>query len=296
MNTVGGGAEARSSAGLLWDCWTNGRRLASIPEDIRPRTREEGYAVQALLEERSAEPLFGWKIAATSTAGQAHINVTGPLAGRLLAEKVIDLSRRSGEGAKAELPFGVNHMKVAEAEFAFRMGRDLPPRAQPYSVGEVLDAVATLHPAIEVPDSRFDDFTIVGAPQLIADNACAHQFVLGPAATADWPALDLVEHRVTGTVGRPLEGRHEPAVTGIVGPPFMGGQPGLTREGKGANVLGDPRVALAWLANELSSLGIPLKAGQVVTTGTCLVPLPIQAGDQITVDFGVLGGLNARMV
>jgi hypothetical protein len=94
MNTVGGGAEARSSAGLLWDCWTNGRRLASIPEDIRPRTREEGYAVQALLEERSAEPLLGWKIAATSTAGQAHINVTGPLAGRLLAEKVIDLSRR----------------------------------------------------------------------------------------------------------------------------------------------------------------------------------------------------------
>ena len=74
-------------------------------------------------------------------------------------------------------------MRVAEAEFAFRMGVDLPPRPQPYSVDEVLAAVATLHPAIEVPDSRFDDFTIVGAPQLIADNACAHLFVLGPAAT-----------------------------------------------------------------------------------------------------------------
>ena len=302
MNTGRGSAEARSSAGLLWDCWTNGRRLACIPEDIRPLTREDGYAVQALLERRSAAPLFGWKIAATSTAGQAHINVTGPLAGRLLAEKVIDMSRRSSEGAKAELPFGVNHMKVAEAEFAFRMGRDLMPRARPYSVAEVLDAVATLHPAIEVPDSRFDDFTVVGAPQLIADNACAHQFVLGPATSADWRPLDLVEHRVIGVVGpplsdgRPFEGRHEPALTGIVGPPFTGGQPGLTREGKGANVLGDPRVALAWLANELSSLGITLKAGQVVTTGTCLVPLPIQAGDQITVDFGVLGGVTARMV
>ena len=71
---------------------SNGRRLESIPEDIRPRTREEGYAVQALLEEHSAAPLFGWKIAATSKAGQANINVTGPLAGRLLAEKVADLS------------------------------------------------------------------------------------------------------------------------------------------------------------------------------------------------------------
>ena len=265
--------DTRKTSDLLWDCWQQGRRLASIPEDVRPRTREDGYAVQALLEERSAAPLFGWKIAATSVAGQKHINVTGPLAGRLLAEKAFS----SG----AELTFGDNHMKVAEAEFAFRMGADLPPRAPAYTVDEVLAAVATLHPAIEVPDSRFDDFTIVGAAQLIADNACAHQFVLGPAATADWRALDLVEHKAIGTVGRPFTGRQEE---------------NLTREGKGANVLGDPRVALAWLANELSSLGITLKAGQVVTTGTCLVPLPIQPGDQITMDFGVLGGLTARMI
>jgi 2-keto-4-pentenoate hydratase len=272
----------RDASSLLWDCWQNGRRLQSIPEGIRPRTREDGYAAQAFLEERTASPLFGWKIAATSVAGQKHINVTGPLAGRLLAEKAIDLSRRSGdlssvarsakEAAKAELPFGVNHMKVAEAEFAFRMARDLPPRSQPYSVDEVLAAVATLHPAIEVPDSRFDDFTIVGAPSLIADNACAHQFVLGPGATTDWRALDLVEHTAIGTAGD------------------------LTREGKGANVLGDPRVALAWLANELSGLGITLKAGEVVTTGTCLVPLPIQSGSAIDMDFGVLGRVSARMV
>ena len=262
--------ETREAADLLWDCWNQGRRLTAIPDEIRPRTREEGYAVQALLEQRTASRLFGWKIAATSKAGQTHINVTGPLAGRLLAEKVIDLSDRTRPAA--ELRFGVNHMKVVEAEFAFRMGRDLPPREQPYSVDEVLEAVATLHPAIEVPDSRFDDFTIVGAPQLIADNACAHQFVLGPAADADWRALDLVEHRAIGTAGS------------------------LTREGQGANVLGDPRVALAWLANELSQLGIPLKAGEVVTTGTCLVPLPIEPGSEIAMDFGVLGRVSARIV
>ena len=228
--------------------------------------------MQAMLEERSAGPLFGWKIAATSVAGQKHINVTGPLAGRLLHERVIDLSGQSGKAEEAELPFGVNHMRVAEAEFAFRMGRDLPPRGQPYSVDEVLDAVATLHPAIEVPDSRFDDFTIVGAPSLIADNACAHLFVLGPAANTGWRALDLVEHKAVGTAGD------------------------LSREGKGANVLGDPRVALAWLVNELSGLGIRLNAGEVVTTGTCLVPLPIQPGVEVTADFGTLGTVSARIV
>ena len=86
-------SDLRDASELLWNCWEQGRRLLSIPEDIRPQTREEGYAVQALLEQRSAGPLFGWKIAATSAAGQAHINVTGPLAGRLLREKVADLSR-----------------------------------------------------------------------------------------------------------------------------------------------------------------------------------------------------------
>ena len=265
---------------LLWDCWQNGRRLESIPEEVRPQTRDEGYAVQATLESRSSGPLFGWKIAATSVAGQKHINVSGPLAGRLLRERVTDLSRGHGEAARAELPFGANHMKVAEAEFAFRMARDLPPRAQPYSVQDVLDAVATLHPAIEVPDSRFDDFTIVGAPQLIADNACAHLFVLGLPAPDIWREIDLVEHRVTGSVvGRPLTGCQT-----------------LTREGKGANVLGDPRVALAWLVNELSGLGITLKTGEVVTTGTCLVPLPIERGVEVTADFGALGSASARIV
>jgi 2-keto-4-pentenoate hydratase len=201
--------------------------MAALPRDVRPATRQEGYAVQQRLERRSASALFGWKIAATSKAGQAHIAVDGPLAGRLLRERVRD----SG----GEVPFGTNHMKVAEAEFAFRMGRTLSPRAAPYAVDDVLAAVETLHPAIEIPDSRFDDFTIVGAPQLIADNACAHYFVLGPATSAPWRDLDLVEHTVTGSIA--------------------GGE---SREGRGANVLGDPRVALAWLVNELSGLGIPL--------------------------------------
>jgi 2-keto-4-pentenoate hydratase len=184
--------EVQEAADLLWDHWQLGLRLAALPPAIRPTTRREGYAIQAQLERRSSFPLFGWKLAATSKAGQAHIAVDGPLAGRLLRERVSD----SG----AQVPFGRNHMRVAEAEFAFRMGADLPPRPVPYSVEEVLRAVDALHPAIELPDSRFQDFTVVGAPQLIADNACAHYFVLGRPSPVAWRAIDLVSHRVTGTV------------------------------------------------------------------------------------------------
>src|SRR5262249_20817446 len=146
---------------VLWDLWQHGGRIAALADGHRPLTREEGYAIQARLERRSALPLFGWKIAATSKAGQAHIAVDGPMAGRLLAERVCE------NGSRAH--FGSNHMRVAEAEFAFRMAVDLPPRATLYAVDEVLARVATLHPAIEIPDSRYVDFTAVGAAQLIAD-------------------------------------------------------------------------------------------------------------------------------
>jgi 2-keto-4-pentenoate hydratase len=246
---------------LLWTSWNRGDVIDALPPAVRPATRPEAYAIQALLGARSAKPLFGWKIAATSKAGQAHINVDGPLAGRLLAERCFE----SGTC----LRFGANRMRVVEPEFAFRMARDLAPRPAPYAIDEVMDAVATLHPALEVPDSRYADFTKAGAAQLIADNACAHEFVLGPATTAAWRTIDLARHRVQATIPGKLE-----------------------REGVGSNVLEDPRRALTWIVNELSGIGVTLKAGQVVTTGTCAVPLPIEPGDAVRADYGVLGSVG----
>jgi 2-keto-4-pentenoate hydratase len=240
--------------------WRDGTKLQALDASERPHGRTEAYAIQAELEHTSKAPLFGWKIAATSEAGQRHINVTGPMAGRILAETVI------ADGGTASM--AGNGMRVAEPEFAFRMAEDLPPRAAPFSVAEVLDAVGTLHPAIEIPDSRFVDFVTAGEAQLIADNACAHRFVLGAATTADWRSRDLVEQRPVTTLG------------------------GKQYVGHGKNVLGDPRVALTWLANELRALGLTLRAGQVVTTGTCHPPLPIKAGDHVAADFGVLGNVS----
>lgn len=242
--------------------WRDGTKLDALDARLRPQSRAEGYAVQAALETQSAAELFGWKIAATSEAGQKHINVAGPMAGRIMSDTVI------ADGGTASMKG--NEMRVGEPEFAFRMGRDLPPRAAPYSVDDVLAAVDTLHPAIEIPDSRFADFVGAGEAQLIADDACAHLFVLGGPATANWRAMDLVEQR--------------PEIA-------LRGQRHI---GHGKNVLGDPRVALAWLANELRGLGITLRAGQVVTTGTCHPPLPIQAGDHFAADFGVLGQVSVR--
>jgi 2-keto-4-pentenoate hydratase len=260
--TDGAAAARRQAASdYLHGLWQSGGVAGGLPAGLAPTSRQDAYAVQALIEARSARPRFGWKIAATSKAGQAHIGIDGPIAGRLLAERAF--------ATGATLGFGANRMRVAEAEFAFRLGRDLPPRAAPYGVEEVLAAVESLHPAIEIPDSRYADFAHVGERALIADNACAHEFVLGPAAPADWRRHDLARHPVHASVA----GRFE-------------------RDGSGANVLGDPRVALAWLVNEIASLGITIRAGETVTTGTSTVPLPILPGDRVSADFGPLGNVE----
>lgn len=250
-----------TAAEHLYRTWMNGDIIDALPPNLQPQTKADGYRIQACFEGFSAKPLFGWKIAATSIAGQKHIGVDGPLAGRLLAERVV--------APGAQLSLRHNRMRVIEAEFAFRMATTLEPRSAPYSQREVLAAVASLHPAIEIPDSRYRQFEKIGAPMLIADCACANLFMLGPESTAPWRHLDLSQHVVAARKAD-----------------------GSVANGLGSNVLGDPRIALTWIANELSGIGVPLKAGQVVTTGTCLVPLVVAPGDQVSVDFGALGQLG----
>ena len=167
------------------------------------------------------------------------------------------------------MSLGANRMRVAEIEFVFRMGRSLPHRATAYAQDEIMDAAAALHLGIEVPDARYLDFTTVGAPQLVADNACAAQFVLGPHVAVPWRDTDLAAHAVEGRTAR-----------------------GVVHRGRGANVLGDPRIALTWLVEELNRQGLDLHEGQIVTTGTCVVPVPIAPGDVVTGDYGAFGSLE----
>jgi 2-keto-4-pentenoate hydratase len=256
------------AAAVLWQNWIQSTRIDELPAHCRPNDRAEAYAIQAELAKLSGQATIGWKIAATSLAGQAHIGVDGPLAGRLLSQRVLE------DGAN--IPLAGNLMRVAEAEFAFRFRKSLPKRDQPYGVEEVLEAVESLHSAIEIPDSRYHNFARVGAPQLIADNACACWFVLGAATRSDWRGQDLTKRSVMAYCND-RNGRN-----GM-----------LTAEGSGANVLGDPRIALTWLANELSAFGDGLLAGEVVTTGTCITPMRVAPGDQLRVDFSEFGLIEA---
>jgi 2-keto-4-pentenoate hydratase len=253
------------AAQLLLQTWDENRRIDAIPETIRPADRQSGYAIAAELARQTGDDVAGWKIAATSEAGQRHINVDGPLCGRIYRRRLL--------GAGASVKLGDNIMKVAEAEFAFRFWRDLPPRAAAYTRPEAMEAIDTLHLSIEVPDSRYGDFTKVGAAQLIADTACACWLVLGPPVAASWRDVDLSTHQVMA---------------------FRNGQ--LAAQGSGKAVLGDPRDALTWFVNEASRFCGGVRAGQFVTTGTCIVPVAISPGDTVEADYGAFGAINAKII
>lgn len=252
-----------AAAVLLSRSWREGVHIDDLPAECRPATRADGYVVQALWQANQDAPVAGWKIAATSLAGQQHIGVSGPLAGPVFAHRV------QADGARVSL--AVNRMRVAECEIVFGLGSDLPARAHPYTRAEVLAAVRSLHPGIEVPDSRFLAFERAGEAQLIADCACCNDMVLGAPVAPDARIDDLPALQVQAQVsdGRQLQGQ-------------------------GANVLGDPVEALVWLVNELRAAGQTLRAGQFVTTGACVVPIAVEPGQRVEADFGWIGRIAAQ--
>ena len=254
--------QQEQAAAILHDLWLQKNRFSGLPDALKPVDRADGYAIQAAFSRLNKQAVFGWKIAATSGDGQRHIGVDRPLAGRLFTDRILL------DGAVVSLEH--NLMQVAEIEFAFRFARTLAPRAEDYTMDEIMAAVSTVHPSIEIPDSRYADFVNAGAPQLIADLACANLFVLGPAAE-QWGDFDFIHAEI---------------------PVMQNGAP--IQSGYGRNVLGDPRVALTWLVNELSRHHMACEAGHVVTTGTCRIPVTVKPGDDLSADFGMLGRVHCR--
>ena len=258
--------DAQTAANGLLQAWHNRSVIDAWPSAVQPIDRSWAYPVQNALFAAAQGSHLGWKIAATSTAGQKHIGVSAPLAGRLMRE------RCHADGAPVDVQR--NRMRVAEAEFAFRMGRDVTaPAGHKLSLEEVIDAVSAVHLAIELPDSRFADFARMGEASLIADFACACDVVMGPQAQVDVRSWDFAGHAVSVLI----DGH-------------------TVAHGRGSNVLGDPRWALAWLAQELCDHGDHLRAGDWIITGTCVTPVPIAPGQHVRCDFGVLGTVGVQLV
>ena len=246
----------------LWEARRDGGHVR-VDDDDRPRDEAGAYAVQRGVVEASGYEIAGFKIGATAQVAMDLLGVSGPFFGPLYREAF----RRSG--ATVALPMA--HSPGIEAEFAVGLAADLPPRTEPWTKDEVESAVAWVGPAFEIVGTRLEG-GLAGAGMLaIADGGANIDFVCGPT-DADWRGADLTAHPVTLRIN---------------GVETASGHSGML-------VFGDPVSGVAWLANhpELGTRG--LKAGDVVTTGTCTGITPLAPGDEAEADYGALGTVRAR--
>ncbi len=256
---------ARQAAAALWALRNAGETINALPAHCKPDTEDVGRQAQIHFPELAEDSIAGWKIAATSAGGQKHIGVDEPLEGPYLSSHVYE--------PNAVLSMAGNHMAVAEAEFAFRFGKSIIGRETAYTGNEILDAVSSLHPSLEFPDSRISDFANAGAATLLADCACGKDWVIGEATSVEWRNINLAESPVQLLINDEV-----------------------ATQGTGADALGHPLAALEWVVNQLSSRGITIEAEQYITTGVCGLPKPIRSGDRVTADLGIFGSVSAVLV
>jgi len=235
-----------------------GKPLDEFPPGAEPPTLKDAYAVQDALVARLDRPRYGWKIGCTSKMAQEMSNTNEPFFGRLFADSSFD-SPATVESATFFHP-------IVEPEIAFKLGRDLTADSAPFTQTKLLDAVAAMHPALEVVDSRYDGGWPMAIIPTVADNGVHGCFVLGPEV-ADWQSIDRTSIPLSANVNGEF-----------------------VADGIGSNALNDPLNALVWLANSATRRGHVLKAGDIVTTGNiCNEPIFAKPGDTVIAEFGGLG-------
>lgn len=225
---------------------------------------EDAYAIQQMQVARwvaEGRGVRGHKVGLTSQAMQRQLGVTQPDYGVLL-EDFFHAENSDIDTRRFVQP-------RIEPEVAFLLRRDLGGPG--VHVAEAFDAIAWVFAAIEIIDSRIEDWNI-GFLDTIADNASSGGVVLGTRGVRIGD-LDL---RLQGVNVR------------------KNGE--LVATGVGAAVLGSPVNALVWLANTLGKRDVVLKAGQVILPGSMTRSIPVEAGATISADYGALGTVTARFI
>ena len=225
----------------------SGQPIAALPEALRPQSEADSYAIQEAVLRRLDERIGGWKVGFSPEGGI--------FCAPIYATRV--------HPSPANLPAKGFHVIGIECEIGFRVNQALAPRARPYSSDEVL-AVSSLHPTIEIVDSRYQDFRSLDRLQVLADNFSNGALVYGAAANG-WQGLDLV---------------HPPIMVTADGEDFA--------ECTGLRA-GDPVGLLVDLVNHVANARGEVPAGTFVTTGTHTGMVFTRPGARIAADYGPLG-------
>jgi 2-keto-4-pentenoate hydratase len=241
-----------------------GGAVAPLRDALDPTDADGAYAVQTINTrywEAEGRRIVGRKAGLTAKAVQAQLGVDQPDFGALFDDM------RIADGGTLD-PAKTLQPK-AEAEIAFVLGADLPDAKT--SVEQVAAAIATVHAAIEIVDSRIADWKITFA-DTVADNGSSAFFVLSET-------------------GLPLDGLD---LAGAAMEMDVGGRTAST--GVGAAALGNPLNAAAWLAQTLAGRGEPLKAGDILLAGALGPMVALTPGDHVEARIAGIGACSFSYV
>ena len=240
----------------------SGEKLGTYPGPT-PTSMADAFAIQSAVRSSIGWKHAGWKIGCTSERAQKALHTDGPFPGPLYRERLFP------SGTHVETL--ASNSRTTEPEIAFTMARDLPARDKAWSVDEVLDAVATVHPSIEIVNPRLPKGFNDVVEWYVADGGLSHALVLGkgvkPLKRADYA-------KITNRV----------SLNGV-----------SKYSGIASNALGGPELALTWLANNLITTGLFLRAGDVVTTGVITEVFDTSIGDHVEATYDLIGKVTVQL-
>jgi 2-keto-4-pentenoate hydratase len=239
-----------------------------MPRGLVPRDAGEAYAMQdafVRMKARYCGRIAGHKIALTTPRMRALVGLETPIAGRLHLRQVV-----RGPASVRAAQYG---RLIVEFEIAVQMARDLAPDRAPFSMAQAADALGAVMPAFELADDRGADYATLSARglELAADNAWNDGAVLGRPID-NWRDVDLAALQGTASINQAVVG-----------------------EGRGADSMGHPLAALAWVANHLAGRGQGLRRGDVVITGSLVTSKFPGAGDRVRFEAGALGAVELQV-
>ena len=259
--------ELKKAAAFIGEHRVAQRAFNAMPDATTPTSFDEAYDIQWAVHDWFAdqgEGYDGWKVGVTSTTMQAYMKMTTPSMGRVRQKLV---SRNHGDLDRSQYC-----SPGIELEIVVRLGKDIEPRAEPWTRQDLEGHIAALMPGFEVVDDRYMGILDMPAITLVADEFCNAGCVLGDEVT-DWQSLDL--EAIEGTM----------VVNGTE-----------ISVGHGRDVLGHPLEALAFVANTMGGYGKTLKAGEFIMLGSLVKTAWLDAGESATGEIKGLGSVSLAFV
>jgi len=258
----------QAAARRLLEAHERRERFRPLPKELAPRTEEEAYAIQdsfVALRAKKLGGIAGYKIALATAEMQRFVGVNAPQAGAMLE---FTLHRTPARVRAADYV----HL-IVEFEIAVEIAEDLPVADAPFFRSRVAGAVGGVMPAIELADDRGAVYAQLAKHplDLIADNGWNEGAVLGHPVH-EWQNIDLAAVRGVATINGKAVG-----------------------EGRGAQAMGHPLDAVAWMADHLARHGRGLLRGDVVITGSLITSKNAKEGELVKFALDGLGEAELRV-